>query len=81
MLVRRTEIGYIAYPEHLFLELPSIVSSRTVSPVQSLSPENEAPSNVSSTEPRSPSPKEEEPWVMFTRHRTHSDAQYEHTEV
>lgn len=61
-------------------ELPSLVSSRTVSPIQSLSPENEGTSIVSA-EARSPSPKEEEPWVMFTRHRTHSDAQYEHTEV
>lgn len=63
-----------------FSELPSIASSRTVSPVQSMSPENEVASVVSADQ-RSPSPKEEEPWVMFTRHRTHSDAQYEHTDV
>lgn len=45
-----------------------------------MSPDTEGASIVS-VEPRSPSPKEEEPWVMFTRHRTCSDAQYENTEV
>nr|CAH0099835.1 unnamed protein product [Daphnia galeata] len=61
-------------------ELSSIASSRAPSPGLSISPETEGASVVS-IEPRSPSPKEEEPWVMFTRHRTYSDAQYENTEV
>lgn len=63
-------------------------SSRTVSPILSLSPDVELPVPAASgsavaADQRSPSPtgKEEEPWIMFTRHRTHSDAQYEHTEV
>lgn len=64
----------------IYQELPSIASSRAASPVLSVSPETEGGS-VMSAEPRSPSPKEEETWVMFTRHRTYSDAQYENTEV
>jgi hypothetical protein len=64
----------------IFKELPSIASSRAASPGLSVSPETEGGSVVSA-EPRSPSPKDEETWVMFTRHRTYSDAQYENTEV
>ena len=65
-------------------ELSSIQSSRAVSPVQSISPEVDVAgrhSSISSVEPRTPSPDRDEPWIMFTRHRTQSDAQYEHTEV
>lgn len=65
---------------YIYAELSSIASSRAPSPGLSISPETEGASVVS-IEPRSPSPKEEEPWVMFTRHRTYSDAQYENTEV
>jgi hypothetical protein len=64
---------------YIYIELPSIASSRAPSPGLSISPETEGASTLS-VEPRSPSPKEE-PWVMFTRHRTYSDAQYENTEV
>ena len=65
-------------------ELSSIQSSRAVSPVHSISPEADIAgrhSSISSAEPRTPSPDRDEPWIMFTRHRTQSDAQYEHTEV
>ena len=55
-----------------------------MSPVHSISPEADVAgrhSSISSAEPRTPSPDRDEPWIMFTRHRTQSDAQYEHTEV
>jgi len=71
--------------EFLFIsnvgELSSIQSSRAVSPIQSLSPDVETNDYSPSVEHRSPSPEKEEPWVTYTRHRTQSDAQYEHTEV
>ena len=71
---------------YLLGELMLNQSSRTVSPILSLSPDVEVPvasGSAVAADQRSPSPtgKEEEPWIMFTRHRTHSDAQYEHTEV
>lgn len=65
----------LGYSEH-----PSLVSSRTESPVQSTSPDTDHTQSVF-IEPRSPSPDKEEPWEVYPRRRTHSDAQYEHTDV
>jgi len=85
--IRRTRSIHFDNPEMTASvrgELSSIQSSRAVSPVQSISPEVDVAgrhSSISSVEPRTPSPDRDEPWIMFTRHRTQSDAQYEHTEV
>lgn len=81
--IRRTRSIQVDNLEVPFVrgELSSIQSSRAVSPIQSLSPDVETNDYSPSVEPRSPSPEKEEPWVTYTRHRTQSDAQYEHTEV
>lgn len=86
--IRRTrsiQVENLSVADSQRSELPSIQSSRAVSPVQSLSPDNDGENPSSTGLPevriRTPSPERDEPWVMFTRHRTQSDAQYEHTDV